>query len=242
MSYFTTRSGRIVAGTLAGALALSVTPIVGFFGTAGAADALPPVATPTGAGNFCENASATEPFTDVSDADGAQAVIACLVDAGITTGTTATTYSPNGSVTRRQMVLFLKRLADMANAEDTGTNIAPLPADDGVEDFGDTSGESAAVKTAIDQLVNADVVNGLTATTFGPGENVSRRQMAAFVNRLQEFLTGTALPATGDYFDDDNGDSGEDNLNAMAEAGIFQGDGAGNVFPGSDLTRRQMAN
>src|SRR3546814_13892879 len=65
--------------------------------------------------------------------------------------------------------------------------------------------------------------------------------MAAFIVRLQEYRTGADLTATGDYFDDDNGDTGEENLNIAAELGLFQGDGAGNVNPGSSLSRRQMA-
>ena len=66
--------------------------------------------------------------------------------------------------------------------------------------------------------------------------------MAAFVNNLQDFLTGSPYTTSGDYFDDDEGDPGEANLNALASVGIFQGDGAGNVTPGGNLTRRQMAN
>ena len=67
MSNTARRSKRLVAGMLAGALALSVTPILGLTGVASAADALPPVAEPIGTGNVCEGAPTTEPFTDVSD-------------------------------------------------------------------------------------------------------------------------------------------------------------------------------
>src|SRR3546814_20605529 len=65
--------------------------------------------------------------------------------------------------------------------------------------------------------------------------------MAAFIVRLQVYPTGGEINASGDYFDDDNGDSGEENLNIAAQLGIFQGDGAGNVNPGSSLSRRKMA-
>jgi len=242
LSIFAKRTKRIVAGTLAGALAMSVTPIMGLVGTASAADALPPLADPIGDGNFCEDAPTTEPFTDVSATDPSLDEIICLVATELTKGTTATTYSPNASITRRQMALFIKRTADLANELDTGTNIAPLPAYDGTEDFADIAGESTEAKEAIGQLVQADIVQGTTATTYSPGANVSRRQMAAFVNRLQEFLTGAPFTTTGDFFDDDTGDTGEANLNAVASVGIFQGDGAGNVNPGDPLTRRQMAN
>jgi hypothetical protein len=239
LSIFTKRTKRIVAGTLAGALALSISPILGI-GTASAADALPPLADPIGAGNFCENAPTTEPFTDVQASDPAIDEIICLVATGLTTGVTATTYEPNSPITRRQMALFIKRVGDLANSLEI-TDLTDLPAYDGVPDFLDIAGESDAVKEAIGQLSQADIVQGTTATTYSPAQTVSRRQMAAFINRLQDFLTGDPFTTTGDFFNDDEGDTGEANLNAVASVGIFQGDGAGNVDPGGNLTRRQMA-
>ncbi|MEM8746212.1 MAG: S-layer homology domain-containing protein, partial [Actinomycetota bacterium] len=50
------------------------------------------------------------PFTDVSATSFANADIACIFNLGITTGTSATTYSPGQSVTRAQMAAFLERL------------------------------------------------------------------------------------------------------------------------------------
>jgi len=240
LSIFAKRTKRIVAGTLAGALAMSVTPILGLVGTASAADALPPVADPIGAGNVCENSPTTEPFTDVTDADPGHDEIACLFGAELTTGKTATTYEPNSPITRRQMALFIKRVIDKANELETG-DLTALPAYDGTPDFADVAAESAAVQEAVGQLNQAGVVQGTTATTYSPAQFVSRRQMAAFINRTQDFLTGDPFTTTGDFFDDDNGDTGEDNLNAVASVGIFQGDGAGNVNPGGNLSRRQMA-
>ena len=50
------------------------------------------------------------PFTDVSATSFARADINCIFALGITTGTSATTYSPNDQVTREQMAAFLGRL------------------------------------------------------------------------------------------------------------------------------------
>src|SRR3546814_18586491 len=65
--------------------------------------------------------------------------------------------------------------------------------------------------------------------------------MAAFINRLRAHLTGSPFATTGNYFDDDAGDSGEADLNAVASAGIFQGDGQGRVRPGDSITRPPIA-
>ncbi len=106
MSNNARRTTRILAGVLAGALALSVSPILGF----SAAGALEPA---TGDDSVCEDPSpATEPFTDIAANDVAINEIICLVATGITTGQTATTYNPTGPVSRRQMAQFLTRLAD----------------------------------------------------------------------------------------------------------------------------------
>ena len=236
------RPRRLIAGVLAGALAISVSPLVGL-SPAAAADALPPIANPIASGAFCDGAPATNPFSDLGgESANTRETILCLVATQLTTGTTATTYTPGGSVTRRQMAVFIKRLADLYNTLETGSPPLPsLPTYDGSPDFADVSASDPGA-TAIGQLSQAGIVGGVTPGIFAPNAPVSRRQMAAFVNRLQDFLAGSPFSTSSDYFNDDNGDSGEANLNALAGIGIFQGDGAGNVNPGGTISRRQMAN
>ena len=238
LSYSAMRRKRFTAGVLAGAMALTVTPILGLTGTAGA---LEPA---TGDGSVCEDAPNAEPFTDVSDADPSQAEIECLVNTGITTGVTATTYEPNSPVTRRQMALFLVRLADVIEENAVEGEITPLPDGDGDTDFTDIADEAAEIQAAIDRLADSNIALGTTDTTFSPAANVTRRQMAKFIVRLQEFMAGEeATPENpDDAFDDDNGDNGEEALNILAAEGVFLGDGQGNVNPGDDISRRQMAN
>ena len=231
---------RRIAVLVATALALSVAaPIAG---TASAADPLPPLADPTAPGAVCEGAPQSSPFQDIgAESASTQAAIRCLVATGLTSGTTATTYSPGGTVTRRQMALFVKRLADLFNDLEL-EDLNALPPYDRVPDYPDVLLEEQEFREAIGQLTQANIVGGFPDGTYRPDAFVSRRQMAAFINRLQDFLTGSPYAATGDYFDDDDADPGEGNLNALASVGIFQGDGNGNVNPGGDLTRRQMAN
>ena len=49
-------------------------------------------------------------FTDVADTSFADADITCIKALDITTGTSATTYSPANPVTREQMAAFIARL------------------------------------------------------------------------------------------------------------------------------------
>jgi hypothetical protein len=211
------RPTRLIAATLAGALALSASPLAGV-GPAGAADPLPPLADPIAEGAFCDGAPTTHPFTDLGgESPATRDAIVCLVHTEITQGVTATTFEPGGTVTRRQMALFIKRLADLLNEHET-SDLTDLPAYDNIPDYPDVVAEGAAFKEAIGQLTQADIVGGFPDGRFRPAAPVSRRQMAAFVNRLQEHLTGSPYSTSGDYFDDDEGDPGETNLNALASS------------------------
>ena len=118
-------------------------------------------------------ASASTPaagFTDTTSTD-----VDCIASYGITTGVTATTYEPSANVPRWQMALYLTRTASVAGST-LGSG-----ADQG---FTDISGYSAAIQTAINQLKQLGVTTGTTATTYSPDDNVTREQMAMFVERL----------------------------------------------------------
>jgi len=114
-------------------------------------------------------------FTDTTSTD-----VDCIAMYGITTGATATTYEPSGSIPRWQMALFLTRFMNEAGYT-LGSG-----ADQG---FTDISGESAAIQTAINQLKQASVTNGTTATTYSPADNVTREQMAMFIERALSLIT-----------------------------------------------------
>src|SRR6185295_1812224 len=57
----------------------------------------------------CGGASVTLPFTDVPAGNSFFCSIAAAYFAGLTNGTTATTYSPSGNVVREQMAAFVSR-------------------------------------------------------------------------------------------------------------------------------------
>ncbi len=98
----------------------------------------------------------------------------------------------------------------------------------------------------MDRLEAANIADGTTATTFSPRQNVTRRQMANFIVRLQEFMAGADITPDNapNAFTDDNGDNGEAALNVLAAEGVFTGNAApnaGTVSPGANISRRQMA-
>ena len=124
----------------------------------------------------CPASTPSGGFTDIG-AFGAdvQLAINCLKAFGITQGTTATTYSPNGTVLRWQMALFLVR-----QAADHGITV-PAPVSQG---YTDIAGLPQATIDAINQVTQLGISKGTTSTTFSPNDVVTRWQMALFLHRL----------------------------------------------------------
>jgi SpoIID/LytB domain protein len=103
------------------------------------------------------------------------AAIGSLAAMGVTSGTSATEYSPADPVTRWQMALFLMRLHAFAGYE------MPSGASQG---FTDIDAFPATTVTAINQLAQLGITSGTTATTYSPNNPVTREQMASFLARL----------------------------------------------------------
>ncbi|MDP9481862.1 MAG: S-layer homology domain-containing protein, partial [Chloroflexota bacterium] len=71
---------------------------------------------------------------------------------------------------------------------------------------------------------------------FCPTASVTRAQMAMFLDRALD------LPAAStDYFDDDDGKTGEASINSLALAGITGGCAPRRFCPSDPVTRGQMA-
>lgn len=85
-------------------------------------------------------------------------------------------------------------------------------------------------------LAQAGITSGCTQTTFCPKGAVTRGQMASFLAR---FLN---LPPTSvDYFDDDNANKHQSNINRLAAAKITFGCGERKFCPDGLVARDQMA-
>jgi len=183
-------------------------------------------------------------FTDTTSTD-----VDCIAMYGITTGVTATTYEPSASIPRWQMALYLTRFMSKAGYT-LGSG-----ADQG---FTDISGESAAIQTAINQLAQSGVTLGTTTTTFSPADNVTREQMAMFIERALSKLTagdgGSSVTTTlvnsaiggYNYTDIDGGSISFEGHNAVLE--LFElgvtGDTAAvglTYRPSENITRAEMA-
>ena len=131
---------------------------------------------------------ANQGFTDIAGFDGpTQTAINQLKQMGITTGTSPTTFGPNGTVPRWQMALFLTRLLVRVGV------VLPSGASQG---FVDISGFDSVTQAAINQLRQLGISLGTTPTTFAPNLEVSRWQMALFLARVLETAGGVPYRIT----------------------------------------------
>lgn len=165
-------------------------------------------------------------FTDVpAGAFYEQATIwaSCL---NITTGTTATTFSPGSTLTRGQMATFLWRHAGEP---------APANPNHGFEDVP----AGAFYDLPVAWLLEQHITTGTNATTFSPNARVTRAQMAAFLHRY----AGTPSPSTSSAthsFEDVPSDAYYDRaVTWMVDSGITTGTTATTYSPGTPLTRGQ---
>ena len=110
-----------------------------------------------------------EPFRDVpKDAYYRKAVLWAAGE-GITSGTSATTFSPNATVTRAQTVTFLWRWEGEPEADQRS----------GFRDVPTGQYYSEAVSWAVE----AGITNGTGTTTFSPGQTCTRAQIVTFLWR-----------------------------------------------------------
>lgn len=161
-------------------------------------------------------------FVDVSESAYYYDAVAWAMEEGITSGTTATTFSPDASCTRAQMVTFLWRAAGSPKA--TGSN-----------PFTDLSAD-AYYYDAVLWAVEQGITSGTSATTFAPDATVTRGQTVTFLYRAASSPT-----ASGHDFTDVTGADYYDSAVAWAVAeGITNGTGGNTFSPAADCTRAQI--
>lgn len=126
-----------------------------------------------------ERCSAPMPFVDVDSDSYARNAIGCLAAVGVTGGTSISTFAPDDVVTREQMGAFLGRLLREMTGRECGS---PAP-------FTDVP-EASYANADIGCLFSFGITTGTSANTYSPLEPVTRAEMAVFLSRLYEALTG----------------------------------------------------
>ena len=129
-----------------------------------------------------EQSTGKNPFTDVPAGSYYEDAVIWAVDKGITTGTSATTFNPDATCTRAQIVTFLWRAAGSPAAKSSAMPFADVKA-------------GSYYETAVLWAVENGITKGTSDTTFSPNMTCSRAQIVTFLWRSEKSpAAGTANP------------------------------------------------
>lgn len=173
-------------------------------------------------------------FTDVPKDAWYHDYVYDLVYRGVVNGMTATTYEPEGKLTRAQ---FVKLLACSLEEAET------LKTYEGQHPFTDSEGHWA--ETYIAWAKDKGIVEGVSATEFDPEAPITREQMATIFGRYA-LKQGIELPksdnAAGSFPDADKiSEYAREFVELMRIAGILNGYEDGTFRPQGNATRAEAA-
>ena len=161
-------------------------------------------------------------FVDVPTGAYYADAVAWAVEQGITSGTSTSTFSPDASCTRAQMVTFLWRAA--GSPKTAGSN-----------PFEDVQSGSYYYDAVLWAVANS-ITSGTSATTFAPDATVTRGQTVTFLYRA-----AGAPASSGSSFGDVAADAYYADAVAWAVAeGITSGTGDNQFSPDAACTRGQI--
>lgn len=148
-----------------------------------------------------------------------------VVDHGLFTGTSATSFSPDAQMTRAMLATVLYRLADKPAAGSTSFSDVP-------------SGEYYT--DAVAWAAEKGIVTGSGNGRFEPNGNITREQLAAMLYR---YAGAPGVSGTLSAFSDASGvsDWAQSAMIWAVENGIITGADANHIAPAADATRAEVA-
>lgn len=173
----------------------------------------------------------SEAFSDLDVTQWYHEPVDYMLETGMMNGMSATTFEPNGTLTRAQLVTILYRHAG-------SPDVTGLP-----NPFADVAPQSWYAKAVIWAAANG-VVKGTSAATFAPEDAITREQIAAILYRYNgEAVTGDLLSS----FPDADAVSGYavEAMQWAVSRGLISGDPASDgtlwLRPRDGATRAQIA-
>jgi len=172
-------------------------------------------------------------FTDVKQTDWFYPAVEYVYINGYFNGTSASEFSPGGTMTRAMFVTVLHRLAGK-----------PAPDTAAINTFSDVADTSSYYYDAVIWASSYGITTGYGDGTFQPNGNVTREQMAVFLYRYA-VLTGSTDDFDGSRAESfpDYGEISEYAVEALSWAcarGVINGSD-GMLLPQSHSTRAQVA-
>lgn len=174
--------------------------------------------------NYDGSESVALPFTDVAEGAYYADAVAWAIQNKVTSGVSATTFAPNASCTRGQMVTFLWKAAGSPEPKSLTTAFTDVKS-------------GAYYEKAVAWAVENKVTTGTSATTFSPDATVTRGQSVTF---LWKANNSPAAEGTSAFTDVAAGVYYAPAVAWAVEKGVTSGMSATTFAPNSDCTRAQI--
>ena len=174
--------------------------------------------------NYDGSESVALPFTDVAEGAYYADAVAWAIQNKVTSGVSATTFAPNASCTRGQMVTFLWKAAGSPEPKSLTTAFTDVKS-------------GAYYEKAVAWAVENKVTTGTSATTFSPDATVTRGQSVTF---LWKANNSPAAEGTSAFADVAAGVYYAPAVAWAVEKGVTSGMSATTFAPNSDCTRAQI--
>ena len=165
-----------------------------------------------------------ETFTDVAEDAYYHDAVLWAVEKGITNGMTESTFAPNATCTRAQMVTFLWRAAGCPVPQNAAHSFTDLDKD-------------AYYYNAVLWAVEKGITNGVSLDAFDPNGTVTRGQAMTFLWRMDG---KTAADADHTFTDVEDGAYYEDAVAWGADEAITNGTSATTFSPDDACIRGQI--
>lgn len=175
---------------------------------------------------------ASHAFTDVDPDQWYHDAIDWAVDNGILLGEAGSfKLRPTDATTRAEIITLMARIAGADKAQGAGALSFPdVPA-------------GSWYSNVLDWAVRNQLVSGYANGNFGPNDNLTREQLAVFLQRLAAFL-GNDVKTSGDlssFPDANKATYGSDALAWAVDNGIVYGNEDGTLDPTGTASRAQVA-
>lgn len=179
---------------------------------------------------FCPSvfAVAVSDFVDVPTDSWYIHELTYAVEHNMINGTSDTTFSPGGEMTRAQFITIIGRALN-GTAKSTGK-------------FSDVN-ESQYYIPYLYWGVENGIIFGTSDTTFSPDDHITRQDMATIVGRTIDNMglkiepDGVPVESFADY--DSVAPYAKDCVNLLREKALLKGDDHGNVNPKNNMTRAE---
>lgn len=168
--------------------------------------------------------SASLPFTDVADDAYYADSVAWAVANNVTSGVSATSFAPNASCTRGQMVAFLWRANGSPEPKSMTTSFTDVKS-------------GAYYEKAVAWAVENNVTTGTSSTTFSPDASVTRAQAVTFQWRAN---ASPAAASASSFTDVAASAYYASAVNWAVENNVTNGTSTTTFSPNADCTRAQI--